>query len=90
MNKSELAQRVARRSGMSENLANQVVSTTFEAIEKALTRGERVSLVGFGAFEIVQRAARVGRNPRTGESINIPEYKIPRFRPGKVLRTTII
>lgn len=74
---------------MSENLATQVVSTTFDAIERALTKGERVNLVGFGTFEVAQRAARVGRNPRTGESISIPEARTPRFRPGKVLRESV-
>lgn len=89
MNKTDLVKRVAEKVGMSENGAGQVVTTTFDVIETALIRGERVTLMGFGTFEVVNRAARTGRNPRTGEMIRIPAVQMPRFRPGKALKDAL-
>lgn len=90
MNKTELSQRVAKRTNMSENMAGQLVSTTFQAIQTALMKGEKVSLVGFGTFEVVPRAARSGRNPQTGGEITIPASKQPKFRPGKTLKEALV
>ena len=89
MNKTELARRVAQRNAMSENKAVELVNATFQAIQTALIRGEKVSLVGFGTFEVADRATRVGRNPQTGKRITIPAAKQPKFRPGKHLREAV-
>ncbi|MCL6547485.1 MAG: HU family DNA-binding protein [Alicyclobacillus sp.] len=89
MNKSELIQAVAERTGMTKKDVNQIVEAVFDAISDALARGEKVQLVGFGNFEIRERAARKGRNPQTGEVIDIAASKVPAFRAGKALREGI-
>lgn len=89
MNKSELVQKVARRASMTESVANDAVSLTFEMIQSALSKGERVNLSGFGTFEVMERAPRNGRNPQTGTVIHIPACKTPKFRPGKALKERI-
>ncbi|MCL6515575.1 HU family DNA-binding protein [Alicyclobacillus sp.] len=89
MNKAELIQEVAERTGMTKKDATQAVEAVFNAISDALARGEKVQLVGFGNFEIRERAARKGRNPQTGEVIDIAASKVPAFRAGKALREGI-
>ena len=74
---------------MTKANANKAVHAVLRAIENALARGERVAIAGFGVFEVTQRAARKGRNPRTGETIEIPPTKAVRFRPGKTLRDAV-
>ncbi|NPV28808.1 MAG: HU family DNA-binding protein [Firmicutes bacterium] len=89
MNKAELISSVADKSEMSKKDAEKAVNAVFATIEEALSRGEKVQLVGFGTFEVRNRAARTGRNPQTGEEIQIAATKVPAFRPGKALRDAI-
>ena len=83
MNKAELINSVAASADVSKKEAEAVVSATFDAITAALKDGDKVQLVGFGSFEVKKRAARVGRNPKTKESIEIPASVVPVFKAGK-------
>jgi DNA-binding protein HU-beta len=89
MNKSDLINKVAEASELSKKDATKAVDAVFDAISEALQNGEKVQLVGFGNFEVRERAARKGRNPQTGEEIEIPASKVPAFKPGKALRDGI-
>ena len=86
MNKTELIAAVAEKADLSKKDAEAAITATVDAIAEALTQGEKVQLVGFGSFEVKTRAARVGRNPRTGEEIPISEAKLPVFKAGKALK----
>ncbi|MDP7143653.1 MAG: integration host factor subunit beta [Alphaproteobacteria bacterium] len=87
MTKSELIQILADRNPhLYLRDVEKIVDTVFDEITDALSRGDRVELRGFGAFSVKHREARVGRNPRTGESVNVPEKKLPFFKTGKLLR----
>ena len=79
MNKGELVDRVAESAEISKNKATIAVNTAIEEIRDSLSSGERVVLVGLGTFSVRERAARVGRNPRTGATLNIPAKKVPVF-----------
>ena len=81
MNKTELIAEVAKKCGMSKKDAEKAVTTTFDTIAEALSQGDKVQLVGFGAFEVKSRAERIGRNPRTGAPVKIPSRKAVKFRP---------
>jgi DNA-binding protein HU-beta len=89
MNKSELISQVAEISELSKKDATKAVDAVFEAISVALQGGDKVQLVGFGNFEVRERSARKGRNPQTGEEIEIAASKIPAFKPGKALKDGI-
>ena len=89
MNKAELISQVAEKTGLTKKDCERAVNAVVEVIEEALARGEKVSLVGFGTFEVRDRRARTGRNPQTGQSIHIPASKVPTFRPGKSLKANI-
>lgn len=89
MNKSELIAKVAETSELSKKDATKAVEAVFEAITEALQNGDKVQLVGFGNFEVRERSARKGRNPQTGEEIEIAASKVPTFKPGKALREGI-
>ncbi len=89
MNKQELVSAVAERSGMTKKDVERAVNAVFEVIEESLAGGDRVSLVGFGTFEVRDRAARVGRNPQTGEEIRIAATRVPAFRAGKSLKDAV-
>ena len=89
MNKSELVKDVAERADLSRKDAADAVDAVFSAIAEALSKDEKVQLVGFGSFEVRSRAERKGRNPQTGEKIKIPATLIPAFRPGKTLKDAI-
>lgn len=89
MNKSELVKGVAERADLSRKDATDAVDAVFSAITEALSKDEKVQLVGFGSFEVRSRAERKGRNPQTGEEIKIPATLIPAFRPGKTLKDAI-
>lgn len=89
MNKTELVSAVSKKAEISKKDAVKVVDATFAAIEEALAKGEKVQLIGFGTFEVRERAARKGRNPQTGDEIEIPASKIPAFKPGKSLKDSI-
>ena len=89
MNKTELIAAVAEKADLSKKDAEAAITATVDAITEALTQGEKVQLVGFGSFEEKTRAARVGRNPRTGEEIPISEAKLPVFKAGKALKDAV-
>ncbi|MFR5877015.1 MAG: HU family DNA-binding protein [Eubacterium sp.] len=89
MNKTELVAAVAAKAELSKKDAEAAVTATVEAITEALTEGEKVALVGFGTFDVKERAARTGLNPRTKEKIEIPASKAPAFKAGKALKDAI-
>ena len=89
MNKTELINAVAETSGLSKKDATKAVDAVFESITEALKNGDKVQLIGFGNFEVRERAARKGRNPQTGEEMEIPASKVPAFKPGKALKYAV-
>ncbi|HIT01914.1 MAG TPA: HU family DNA-binding protein [Candidatus Enterenecus merdae] len=89
MNKAELINAAAEKAGLSKKDTEAVITAAIDVITAALCEGEKVQLVGFGSFETKNRAARIGRNPRTKEQINIPASKIPVFKAGKALKDTV-
>lgn len=89
MNKNDLVAAVAEDSGLSKADAGRAVDSVFQSIASALKRGTEVRLVGFGTFSVVNRAASEGRNPRTGEKIQIPASRQPKFKAGKALKQSI-
>lgn len=89
MNKTELIAAVAEKTGLTKKDAERVVSATFETVTETIKKGEKVSVSGFGIFEVKTREARVGRNPRTKEEIKIPATKLPAFKASKTLKDTV-
>ena len=89
MNKAELISAVAAAAEVSKKDAEAVIVATLDTITAALKEGEKVQLVGFGSFEVKKRAARIGRNPKTKESIEIPASRVPVFKPGKALKDAV-
>lgn len=86
MTKAELVDQVARNTQLTKKHAEIMVNTVFESIVDSLKDGEKIELRGFGSFRIRQRDSRIGRNPKTGETVDVPSKKIPYFKPGKELR----
>ncbi len=89
MNKAQLISRVARDRRISKVQAARTIDSFLEHITRALKRGDRASLVGFGTFTVVRRRPRKGRNPQTGETIGIPARRVARFTPGRALKGTL-
>ena len=89
MNKTELIAAVAEKTGITKKDAERVVSATIETIQDALVEGKKVSISGFGIFEAKTRGARVGRNPRTKETIQIPATRLPAFKASKALKDSV-
>jgi DNA-binding protein HU-beta len=89
MNKTELINAVAEASELSKKDATKAVDAVFDTILEALKAEDKVQLIGFGNFEVRERAARKGRNPQTGEEIEIPASKVPAFKPGKALKDAV-
>lgn len=89
MNKSELIDAIADSADISKAAAGRALDAAVDAVKKALKKGDMVTLVGFGTFYVGKRAARTGRNPRTGASIKIKAAKVPKFRAGKALKDGI-
>ena len=89
MNKSELAAAVAEKAGLDGKKANAAVDAVIETLQASITKGEDVRLVGFGTFGVSQRGASKGRNPSTGEEIDIPARKVAKFTPGKGLKDAV-
>ncbi|MCO6441801.1 MAG: HU family DNA-binding protein [Nitrococcus mobilis] len=89
MNKSELIEVVAQSADLSKAAASRAVDAFVASVTDALKEGDQVTLVGFGTFAVRERAARTGRNPRTGESITIPASKTPGFKAGKALKDAV-
>ena len=89
MNKNELINAVAERANLTKKDSEIAVSAVIDAITDALCDGDKVQLVGFGSFEVKKREARVGRNPKTNESMEIPASTLPTFKPAKALKDTV-
>ncbi|MEY8763188.1 MULTISPECIES: HU family DNA-binding protein [Clostridium] len=89
MNKSELITGIAEKSKLTKKDAEAALKGFIESVEETLEKGEKVQLVGFGTFEVRKRAARIGRNPRTKEEINIPESTVPVFKAGKEFKDRV-
>ena len=89
MNKSDLVDVIAKSADISKASAGRALDAAVESIKNALKKGDTVSLVGFGTFKVGKRAARTGRNPRTGETIKIKAAKVPKFTAGKGLKDAV-
>ncbi len=89
MNKTELIATVAQKSGLTKKDAERVVCATFDTITESLKKGDKVQLSGFGVFEAKVREARIGRNPRTKEAVQIPATRLPAFKASKSLKDTV-
>lgn len=89
MNKTDLINSVAEATELSKKDATKAVEAVFDSITDSLRQGQKVQLIGFGNFEVRERAARKGRNPQTGEEIDIAASKVPAFRPGKALKDAV-
>lgn len=89
MSKSELIDVVAKGAGISKTAAGKAIDSFIDGIAKALKKGGKVTLVGFGTFSVSRRKARKGRNPRTGEEMKIPATKTPKFSAGKALKQAV-
>lgn len=89
MNRQELVARLAEQTGMTKADCDRALAAVIDSVKEALARGEKVSLVGFGTFEVRTRAPRQGRNPQTREVIQIPGGKVPAFRPGAELKAAV-
>jgi DNA-binding protein HU-beta len=83
MNKAQLIERLSQKTKLTKIQSELVMDAALEIIQKTVSKGEEVKIVGFGTFSSVQRKARKGRNPKTGETVDIPRSKVPRFKPGK-------
>ena len=90
MNKEELVKIVADKARMTQKDAHELIGTTIDVITHALSKGDKVTLVGFGTFQVRERAAREGRNPRTGAVLHIAAKKSPVFVPGKLLKERVL
>ena len=89
MNKTELVAAVAAKAELSKKDAEAAVNAVFDSVKDALAEGDKVSLIGFGTFSVKTRAARTGLNPRTKETIEIPESKVPAFKAGRALKDAV-
>jgi len=89
MNKTELVAAIVAKTGVAKEVAEANLNATIEAITEALVKGDKVSLVGFGNFEVRERAAREGKNPQTGEAIKIAACKVPAFKAGQALKNAV-
>ena len=89
MNKDELVKEVAKKSGVSQKSASDILSAALDVIEKTVSKGKKVTLVGFGTFEARKRAARTGRNPQTGAELKIAAKTVPAFSAGKKFKELV-
>jgi len=89
MNKSELVGKIAASSGLSKKDSEKALDAAISSITEALVEGKKVQIVGFGIFDVKERAPRIGRNPKTKEAINIPATRVPQFKAGKTLREVV-
>jgi DNA-binding protein HU-beta len=89
VNKTELIEHIASKSDISKAAATRALASIIDAVKKTLKKGDTVTLVGFGTFSVSKRAARTGRNPRTGAALKIKAAKVPRFKPGKGLKDAL-
>ncbi len=89
MNKADIVNAIAKETEMSKADSERALTATLDAIKDALVAGDSVMLIGFGTFKVSDRAARTGRNPQTGEEIDIPATKVPSFKAGKALKDAV-
>ena len=89
MNKGEMVSAVVEKTGATKKDAEKIINAVFESITEALAKGDKVALMGFGNFEVRERAAREGQNPQTGEKIKIAACKVPAFKAGKALKDAV-
>jgi DNA-binding protein HU-beta len=89
MNKAQLIEKLAQKTRMTKAQSESLLDATLDIIQKAVSRGEEVKLVGFGTFTRLSRKGRTGRNPKTGAPVNIPGSKVPRFKPGKEFKQAL-
>jgi len=89
MNKAELVEEVSDQTGLTKRTSREAVDGIISAITDSLGKEERVTLVGFGTFQVMERKARTGRNPQTGDEIQIPSKKVPKFKPGRGLKERV-
>lgn len=89
MNKTELVSAIAEKSGLSKKDSEKALNAAVDSIVNALKAGDKVQLIGFGSFEVKERAERTGRNPRTNEQITIPAAKLPQFKAGKAFKDAL-
>lgn len=89
MNKTELVMAMAEKAGLTKKDAEKALGAFTDVVAETLKKGDKIALVGFGNFEVRERAARVGKNPRTGEEVNIPATKVPAFKAGKALKDIV-
>lgn len=89
MTKSELVNSIAEKAELSKSDAEKALKAFVETVTDALKDGDKIAMVGFGTFSVGDRAARVGKNPQTGEAINIPAAKVPKFKAGKALKDAV-
>lgn len=89
MNKTELIAKVAEKADLSKKDAGKAVDAVFASITGALKKGDKVQIIGFGSYEVRERAARLGRNPQTGKEIKIAASKVPAFKAGKALKDAV-
>lgn len=89
MTKADLVEKIATRATLSKKDSETVVNTVFQCIIDSLAQGDKVELRGFGSFRTRERRSRVGRNPKTGDRVDVPEKKVPFFKPGKNLKRLI-
>ncbi|MBT8138212.1 MAG: HU family DNA-binding protein [Gammaproteobacteria bacterium] len=89
MNKSELIDAIALSADLSKAAAGRALDATLESIAESLRDGAQINLVGFGSFQVKERSARTGRNPQTGEAIQIKASRVPGFKPGKALKDAV-
>lgn len=89
MNKTELVAAIAENAGLTKKQAETSVNAFIDVVTTELTKGEKIQLIGFGTFEVAERAARTGKNPQTGAKIEIPASKTPKFKAGKALKDIV-
>jgi DNA-binding protein HU-beta len=89
MTKAELIEKIAAKAKITKRAANVALDTFVSSVTAALKKGDRVALVGFGTFSVAKRKARTARNPRTGETINVPARKAPKFKAGRELKKAV-
>ncbi len=89
MNKTEFINAVAAKEGIEKKSAEKAVNAVFATIADELAKGEKIQLVGFGTFEVRERAEKQGRNPRTGETMTVPASKVPAFKAGAALKNAV-
>jgi len=89
MNKAQFVELLSKKTKISKTLSEEFLDATIELIQKQVASGNEVKLVGFGTFSATKRKSRIGRNPRTGQTVEIPSTKVPKFKPGKEFKDRV-